>query len=97
MKRRKHATSLKGLVPGMRMKGGVRYDPQVNGFVAIVHIWDNVQCRGKPEEWRAEQIFPTEEAAMRHYKTTIRPALQQMTTEMTKKQSGAGVIHRKLE
>ena len=38
------ADALSGLTPGMRMKGGVRYDPAVHGFVAIIHSWDNVAC-----------------------------------------------------
>lgn len=86
---------LPGLVPGLRMKGGVRYDPAVNGFVAIVHTWDNVLGSGEPQEWRASQVFPTEEAALHYYKTNIRPALEQMTSQLGK--SSRGVLRRKLE
>jgi len=88
---------LDGPTPGMRMKGGVRFDPAVNGFVAIVHIWDNVYCRGEPEEWRYPEVFPTEDAAMQYYKTSIRPALEQMMAETANEQSGRRFIHRKLE
>ena len=87
--------SLPGLQPGIRMKGGVRYDPAVNGFAAIVHTWDNVYCIGEPQEWRAAQVFSTEAAAMQYYKTNIRPVLEQLTSELAK--SSKGVIHRKLE
>ncbi len=81
----------------MRMKGGVRFDPEANGFVAIVHIWDNVYCRGEPEEWRSSEVFPTEAAAMKHYKTSIRPGLKQMMAEAAKGQSGIRSIYRELE
>ncbi len=32
---------LPGLQPGLRMKGGVLYDPLAKGVIAIVHTWDN--------------------------------------------------------
>ena len=77
------------------MRGGVRYDPAVNGFIAIVHTWDNVPGVGEPEEWRAPEVFPTEDAAMQYYKTHIRPGLEQMTAEFAK--SSKNMLHRKLE
>jgi hypothetical protein len=66
----------------------VRFDPAINGFVAIVHIWDNVHAYGEPDEWRAPQVFPTEEAAMEYYKTSIRPALERLMAEMAEGKSG---------
>lgn len=84
-----------GLQPGMRMKGGVLYDPVLKGFFAIVHSWDNVLGVGKPKEWRTPQIFPTEEAAMQYYKTNIRPELEKLTAQIGK--SGLKSLHRKLE
>jgi hypothetical protein len=87
--------SLPGLKPGIRMKGGVHYDPAVNGFVAIVHTWDNVSCIGEPQEWRTTQVFSTEAAALQYYKTNIRPILEQLTSQMAK--SSKGAIHRRLE
>ena len=89
------ADPLSGLTPGMRMKGGVRYDPAVHGFVAIIHSWDNVACLGEPQEWRTPQVFPTEDAAMQYYKTNLRPALEQITAEMAK--TSTKVIRRRLE
>jgi hypothetical protein len=88
---------LKGLTPGMRMKGGVRFDPAVNGFVAIIHIWDNVYAHGEPEEWRATQVFATEEEALAYYKTEIRPALERLMADMTREKSGGKIVRRKLE
>jgi hypothetical protein len=88
---------LRGLAPGMRMKGGVRFDPAINGFVAIVHIWDNVHGLGEPEEWRSPQVFSTEEAAMEYYKTSIRPGLERLMAEMEKKKSSGKIIRRRLE
>jgi len=96
-KRVKSSSWPEGLTPGMRMKGGVRFDPKVNGFVAIVHIWDNVHCLGEPEEWRSSNVFPTENAAMKYYKTSIRPGLKKMMAEAAKGKSGIKSIHRELE
>jgi hypothetical protein len=78
------------------MKGGVLFDPRAGGFVVIVHTWDNIACRGEPEEWRYPELFPTEETAMRYYKTNIRPALKQMMAE-TAKDPGLSFAHRQLE
>jgi hypothetical protein len=88
---------LKGLTPGMRMKGGVRFDPEVNGFVAIVHTWDNVVAYGEPQEWRTPQVFATEEEALAYYKTVIRPALESLMADMAKGKSAGKVISRRLE
>ncbi|MCJ7433703.1 MAG: hypothetical protein MUO77_09480 [Anaerolineales bacterium] len=87
--------SLPGLMPGIRMKGGVRYDPSIKGFVAIVHSWDNTLVVGEPKEWRTSQIFPTEEAALQYYKANIRPELEKMMSQMEK--SSIKTLHRKLE
>lgn len=81
----------------MRMKGGIRSNPVGDGYVAIVHIWDNIECRGEPQEWRSAEVFATEEEAMRYYKTTIRPALEQVMAEMRDKGTGRKYIRRKLE
>jgi len=87
--------ALPGFSPGLRMKGGVCCDPSVNGFVAIVHTWDNTLCAGEPQEWRSPDVFATEEAAMQYYKAHIRPALEQMTSQLAK--SGKNIIRRKSE
>jgi hypothetical protein len=96
-KRGRKPSPPQGLKPGIRMKGGVLFDPQAGGFVVIVHTWDNVACRGEPEEWRHPELFSTEDAAMQCYKTTIRPALRQMMTEMAGKDPGLSFFHRELE
>src|SRR5438477_12238124 len=75
---------LKDLVPGVRMKGGVRANPNGLGFIAIVHIWDNIECQGEPKEWRHPEVFSTEEAAMQYYKVNIRPGLEQMMSQLPK-------------
>jgi hypothetical protein len=93
--RQQKSDTLPGLLPGIRMKGGVRYDPSINGFVAIVHSWDNVLCVGEPQEWRTSQVFPTEEAALRYYKTNIRPELEKMMSQAEK--SNIKTLHRRLE
>jgi hypothetical protein len=86
-----------GLIPAVRMKGGVLFDPQVNGFIVIVHQWDNPDCRGEPEEWRYPEVFPTEDAAMQYYKTSIRPALKHMMADTAGRLPGSAFIHRELE
>jgi SEC-C motif len=91
----KGASPLAGLTPGMRMKGGVRFDPNAAGFLVIVHIWGDVAGHGDPTEWCALEVFPTEEAAMRYYKMVIRPALARLMAHASR-QGDAAVVHRKL-
>ena len=86
-----------GLTAGMRMKGGVRFDPISNNFLVIVHTWDNVYCKGEPTEWCSPEVFQSEEEAMNYYKIYIRPHLLEMKAELTNKKIGAKVVHRKLE
>jgi hypothetical protein len=88
---------LEGLTPGLRMKGGVCFDPDDQGFLVIVHIWDNTACQGDPDEWRAPQVFSSEDDAMQYYKASIRPVLERMMSEITEKRSGGFSLHRKLE
>src|SRR2546426_1208237 len=74
----KGASPLAGLTPGMRMKGGIRFDPHAAAFLVIVHTWGHVAGDGDPTEWWAPEVFPTEEAALRDYKTAIRPAFARL-------------------
>jgi len=76
---------LHGMIPGLRMKGGIRYDEELQAFVPIVHIWQNIQCEGEPEEWRVQKCFQTEDEAMSYYKTYIRPELQKMVNQFESK------------
>lgn len=89
--------TLEGLPAGIRMKGGIRSNPTGDGYIAIVHVWDNIECRGEPEEWRSSEVFATEEEAMRYYKANIRPGLERMMAEMASERPGGKFIHRKLE
>ncbi|MCI0512325.1 SEC-C domain-containing protein [candidate division KSB1 bacterium] len=93
----KAVSALAGLMPGIRMKGGIRNNPNGAGFIAMVHTWDNVECLGEPMEWRAEKVFATEEAALQYYKTNIRPALERMMTEFKQKNTHLKTMHRRLE
>ncbi len=72
---------------GIRMKGGVAFEPKQDGFIAIVHSWDNEHCLGELEEWRSSRIFPTERKAMRFYKKAIRPKLKKAMRQATKTRS----------
>jgi hypothetical protein len=81
----------------LRMKGGVRYDPEAGGFVVIVHTWDNAECRGEPQEYRYEEVFAREEEALRYYKTKIGPKLIRFMEQNAAKSKTATFIHRKLE
>ena len=93
----KKSSKLEGLKAAIRMKGGVRYSAEKNGFIAIVHTWDNIECHGEPEEWNSPEVFPTEDTAMEYYKTYIRASLQRMMAELKEKNSNIKSIHRKLE
>ena len=79
------------------MKGGVAFDPESNGFVAIVHSWDNQDCLGEPSEWVSSKAFPTENAAMRDYKKTVRPALKKAMRKAARMSGIDSVQHRELE
>ncbi len=85
-----------GLPAGIRMKGGVAYDAEVGGFVAIVHSWDNTECVGEPTEWTSEKVFPTEGAAMRYYKKAIRPGLKKAMRK-ARRSRGMTAVYRELE
>lgn len=91
------ASKLEGLTAGVRMKGGVCLNPHGNGYVAVVHTWNNIFCNGEPKEWFSPEVFPTEDDAMEYYKTYIRPSLSQMMSEIQKSKSGIRSIHKKLE
>lgn len=82
---------------GIRMKGGVAFDPEANGFVAIVHSWGNKDCLGEPEEWVSSKVFRTENAAMRYYKKAVRPALKKAMQKAARMSGGGSVEHRVLE
>jgi hypothetical protein len=93
----KRQSPLAGLTAGIRMKGGVRFDDELNGYIAIVHTWENVTCDGAPTEWCSPKVFPTEEEAMRYYKSYIRPELQRMMSKIQNELSEGTFIHRELE
>ena len=88
---------LAGLTPGLRMKGGVAYDPERQRWIVIVHIWDNIACDGEPDEWQGADVFDTEDAAMQFYTTIIRPALEGKMKEMEKQHAGMSSMHRRME
>jgi len=83
--------------PGMRLKGGVKYDSEARGFVPIVHVWDNPYCHGEPREYQAREVFASEDEAMAHYKQHIRPRLKEWMAEMEKRSTDGTFISRELE
>jgi hypothetical protein len=88
---------LDGLPTGLRMKGGVRSNPNGKGFIAIVHVWDNIECQGAPTEWSYPEIFDTEDNAMGFYKNSIRPQLEQLMSRMKNSSKTIITKQRKLE
>ncbi len=82
---------------GIRMKGGVRYDPESGGFLVIVHSWDNIECRGEPQEYRYDEVFAREEDALHYYKTKVGPELKRFMEQNAAQQKGMAFIHRQLE
>ena len=79
------------------MKGGTSFEPALNAYRAIVHTWDNVECRGEPEEWVSNEVFDTEDEAMAFYKSNIRPGLEQLMREATRHDKDATLSIRRLE
>lgn len=79
------------------MKGGIMFDPGSQGYVAVIHSWDNAECRGEPREWRGQKVFTSEDAAMHHYKAVIRPSLEGLMNQFKKDHQGVLGFHRKLE
>ncbi len=77
------------------MKGGVAFDEELDGFVAIIHSWDNVDCFGQPTEWQSERVFSTEDKAMRYYRRKVRPLLKKALRKA--KRDGIHVEARQIE
>ena len=86
-----------GLTAAIRMKGGVSFDPAANVYRAIVHSWDNAECIGEPQEWRSVETFESEDAAMAFYKSSIRPGLERLMAEASRKVKDGTFMHRRLE
>jgi len=93
----KAQSNFEGLPYGLRVKGGVGYDPGAGGFVVIVHIWDNIECRGEPKEWSYPQVYQSEDEAMHDYKTFIRPRLKRILEKKVEKSKAGVFIHHQLE
>lgn len=93
----KGETATAGLTAAIRMKGGVSFDPRADAYRAIVHSWDNAECIGEPQEWRSAETFASEDAAMTFYKTRIRPGLERLMTEASRKVKDGTFMHRRLE
>ncbi len=93
----KRETAASGLKAAIRMKGGVSFDPAVDAYRAIVHSWDNAECTGEPQEWQSAETFPSEDAAMDFYKVNIRPGLERLMAEASRKVKDGAFVHRRLE
>ena len=63
----------------------------------IVHSWDNAECIGEPREWQTVDTFESEVAAMTFYKASIRPGLERLMAEASRKVKDGTFIHRRLE
>ena len=86
-----------GLTAAIRMKGGVSFDPVAKAYRAVVHSWDNAECIGEPQEWQTAETFQSEDAAMAFYRTSIRPGLERLMAEASRKVKDSTFIHRRLE
>jgi hypothetical protein len=93
----KEGTTTAGLTAAIRMKGGVSFDPAANAYRAIVHSWDNAEGIGEPQEWQSAKTFASEDAAMSFYKTSIRPELERLMAEASRKLKEGTFMHRRLE
>ena len=81
----KNEIATAGPTAAVRMKGGVAFDPAINAYRAIVHSWDNIGCIGDPQEWQSSETFTSEDAAMTYYKTSVRPELERLMGEASRK------------
>jgi hypothetical protein len=79
------------------MKGGVSFDPAANAYRAIVHSWGNAECIGDPQEWQSAETFTSEDAAMSFYKASIRPGLERLMAEASRKVKAGTFMQRRLE
>ncbi len=52
---------------------------------------------GDPQEWQSGETFESEEAAMTFYKTSIRPGLERLMAEASRKVKEGTFMHRRLE
>ena len=93
----KGETTTGGLAAAIRMTGGVSFDPAANAYRAIVHSWDNAGCIGEPQEWQSVETFASEDAAMTFYKSSIRPGLERLMAEASRKVKEGTFMHRRLE
>jgi len=93
----KGAPAPSGLQAAIRMKGGVCFDPDTNAYRAIVHSWDNAECAGDPVVWQSAETFPSDDAAMIFYKANIRPGLERLMAEASRKVKDGVFVHRRLE
>lgn len=83
--------------PGVRYKGGIKYDSNKKAFLVIIHSWDNTDCRGKPTEFALPHQFKEEEEAMDHYKNHVRPILLDLIEYILKLNKNTKIKRTKLE
>ena len=93
----KIAAMMSDFKPGILFKGGIRYEPKKNGFLVIVHSWNNVDCIGYPTEYALPYVFQAEEEAMLYYKEHVRPFLTDLLNKIQKQGKGIEVKRTKLE
>lgn len=84
---------------GNRLRGGTRYVAEEGKFVCVISLWNTPEGLGEPDsEWYTDERFDTEEEAMRHYKSVVRPMMMdiQATLGVTAP-PGTQLWHQKLE
>ena len=91
------APVLPGLNAAIRMKGGIVFDTDTKSFRAVVHSWNNSECIGKPQEWLSSEIFSTDDEAMNFYKMHLRPGLERLMAEASRKSKEIVVSQHRLE
>jgi len=61
---------------GLRVKGGVMYTASTGKFAAILHVWNNLEATGEPDdEYVHPEQFDSEEDAFRFYKRQVEPLI----------------------
>jgi hypothetical protein len=64
---------------------------------SFIRSWDNAQCIGESQEWQSAETFTSEDAAMNHYRTSIRPGLKRVMAQAVREVKNGTMMHRRLE
>lgn len=85
-----------GAPHGVRIRGGTQYNSGTGKWHAMLHLWDNPQGDGQPEEALDPKEFDSQDEALEHYKKTLRPVMEKMQEDLPRSFPGALMVLRKI-